>query len=41
VKKLNQLWLQHGTARNLQFFYIVLALVALARRWRAERAGGS
>jgi len=25
MKKLNQLWLQHVTARNVQFFYIVLA----------------
>jgi hypothetical protein len=30
MKELNQLWLQHGTARNVQFLYIVLALVALA-----------
>jgi hypothetical protein len=30
MKKLNQLWLQHVTARNVQFFYIVLALIALA-----------
>lgn len=30
MKKLNQLWLQYGTARNVQFIYILLVLVAVA-----------
>lgn len=30
MKKLHQLWHQYGNARNVQFIYIVLALVALA-----------
>jgi hypothetical protein len=40
MKKIEQLWMQYGTSRNLKVVYIVLTLIALAVASGAPGAGG-
>ena len=39
MRKLSELWVQHGTPRNRKVAYLVLALVALAVAGGAPSAG--
>jgi hypothetical protein len=40
MKKLQSLWVQYGTPRNLKTLYILLALAALAVAGGAPSGGG-
>ena len=39
MKKLNQLWIQYATPRNVKVVYVTVALVALAVAGGAPGAG--
>jgi hypothetical protein len=41
MKKLQSMWVQYGTPRNLKTLYILLVLVAMAVAGGAPSAGGS